>query len=185
MKSKILLLSIVFIFTTIFSSIVNASPINLTKDQKGIIGTWQIKKSVSEVKKGIILPANFSPETLTLAAENDFSEVTINEGFKEFVQTNTLPTDGTVISKNIFKVGKVLSKASWQGNNLIVEIQTENGDKITESFELSANKKQLFVTIHLAKKNTKSVSKIRRVYNRIADIDEENTAQIGITSYPL
>lgn len=185
MKSKILLLSIVFILTTFFSSIVNANPINLTEKQKGIIGTWQIKKSGSEAKKGIILSSNFSPETLTLAAENDFSEITINEGFKEFVQTNTLPTDGTLISKNIFKVGKVLSKASWQGKNLIVEIQTENGDKITETFELSANKKQLFVTIQLAKKNSKSVYKIRSIYNRIADDDENNTAQIGITTYPL
>lgn len=185
MNSKIFILTIVFIFTAIFSAKTSANPINLTEDQKGIIGTWQIKKSSAEDKKRIIIPASFSPETLTLAAANDFSEVTINEGFKEFVQTNTLPTDGTVISRNIFKIGKVLSKAFWQGKTLIVEIQTENGDKITESFELSANKKQLIVTVQLNQKESAKLQKVKRVYNRLPETIENNTAQIGITNYPL
>lgn len=183
MKIKILILSFVFIFTTIFTNQINANPLKLTEEQKGIIGTWQLKKAVSEKKS--FIPTVFTPESLILATDKDFDEITINEGFKEFIQTNTLPTNGKAITKNIFQVGKVTSKAFWQGKSLIVEIVRENGDKISESFELSANRKQLLVTIQIAQKDSAKALKSRRVYNRVAEVNENNTAQIGITVYPF
>lgn len=185
MKRNILILSFVFIITTIFTNQINANSIKLSEEQKGIIGTWQIKNNISDNKKEATIPASFSPEILILAAETGLDEITINEGFKEFIQTNTLPTNGKSISKNIFQIGKVTSKAFWQGKILVVEIVTEKGDKITESFELSANKNQLFVTVQLKQKETAKVQKVKRVYNRLPEIMENNTAQIGITNYPL
>lgn len=183
MRAKILLLSFVFIFTTIFNNQINANPVKITEEQKGIIGTWQLKKISGE--KSSFIPAVFSPESLILAADNSFDEITINEGFKEFIQTQTLPTDGTTVAKNIFQLGKVSSKAFWKDKTLVVETVTEKGDKITESFELSANKKQLFVTVQLAKKGSAKTLKVRRVFNRVAEVNEDNTAQIGITVYPF
>jgi hypothetical protein len=180
MKAKIL--TFVFIFTTIFTSQINANPVKLTEEQKGIIGTWQIKKSA---QKQSFIPAVFSPESLILAADGESDEITINEGFKEFIQTQTLPTDGKVVTKNIFQIGKVSSKAFWQGRVLTVEILTEKGDKIIESFELSANKKQLIVTVQLTKKGSAKTVTARRVFNRVAEINENNTAQVGITVYPF
>lgn len=189
MRAKILILSFVFIFTTVFTNQINANPIKLTEAQKGIIGTWQFKKTVSDSKikqvKESFIPAVFAPESLVLAAENEVDEITINEGFKEFIQTQTLPTNGTIVSKNIFQLGKVSTKATWQGKTLVIETLTEKGDKITELFELSANKKQLSVTVQLAQKGSAKTLKVRRVYSRVAEINEDNTAQIGITVYPF
>ena len=185
MRTKILILSFVFIFTTIFTGQINANPIKLTEEQKGIIGTWQFKKTVSDKQKESVIPAVFAPQSLILAADNESDEITINEGFKEFIQTQTLPTDGTSVTKNIYQIGKVSSKAFWQEKSLVVEIVTANGDKITESFELSSNRKQLFVTVQLAKKSSTKTLKVRRVYNRVAEVNENNTAQIGITVYPF
>ncbi|NJM53180.1 MAG: hypothetical protein HC846_07185 [Blastocatellia bacterium] len=189
MRAKILILSFVFIFTTIFTNQIIANPIILTEGQKEIVGTWQLKKTVSDSKtkqvKESFIPAVFAPESLVLAAENEVDEITINEGFKEFIQTQTLPTDGKIVTKNIFQIGKVSTKAIWQGKTLVVETLTEKGDKITESFELSANKKQLFVTLQLAQKGSAKTLKVRRIYSRVAEINEGNTAQIGITVYPF
>lgn len=186
---SLLIFVLAFSAITIFTGKINANPIKLTEEQKGIIGTWQFKKSVSETKKSSktnILPVVFAPESLVLAADNNLAEVTINEGFKEFIQTNTLPTDGTSITKNVFQVGKVSAKALWQGKSLLVEVVTEKGDKVTEKFELSSNKKQLFVTVQAVEKNSAKSTKIVRVYDRIAEVEEENNvAQVGITDFPL
>lgn len=186
---SLLIFVLAFSAITILTDKINANPVKLTEDQKGIIGSWQFKKSVSETKKSSkanILPVVFAPESLVLAADNNLEEITINEGFKEFIQTNTLPTDGTIITKNIFQVGKVSAKAYWEEKSLFIEVTTANGDKVTEKFELSPNKKQLFVTIKSVEKNSAKGSKIVRVYDRIADVDEENNvAQVGITDYPF
>ncbi|MEK7723104.1 MAG: hypothetical protein AAB336_02035, partial [Acidobacteriota bacterium] len=187
MKRKLLILSFAFIFTAIFVSFSNANPINLSKEQKGIIGTWQFKKNVSasNIKQQSFLPTVFAPQSLVLAADTELNEITINEGFKEFIQTQTLQTNGTRVAKTIYQIGKVSTKAFWKEKKLVVEIEANNGDKITETFELSSNRKQLFVTVQLTQKNSTKNLKVRRVYERVADVNEFNTAKVGITVYPL
>lgn len=155
----------------------------------GMTGVWQLKRTVTEKKpkeiKAGFLAAMTTPESLVLAVEEGNNEVTINEGFKEFIQTQTIPTNGNIVRNNIQQIGKVSSKAVWQNGKLFVEVITAQGDKITEIFELSANRKQLNVTIQLTGNNSAEILKVRRVYQRVAEVDEDNTAEVEIASYPL
>lgn len=177
------------ILTLIFINSVFAKPVVSAPISKGIIGVWQLKQTItgktSKLSKSKFLATMTTPESLILAVEEGINEITINEGFKEFIQTQTLPTDGTIVSKNIQQIGQVNTKAIWQNKKLIVEVLTSRGDKITEIFELSAKQKQLNVTLEMTEKNSAKTVKIRRVYNRVAENSESNLADIGITVYPM
>jgi hypothetical protein len=186
--NRIVLLSLVVMVSMIA---VSATPSKATEEQRKIIGVWQLQKNTNGKQSKHIkpeffpVPVDFAPESLILAADDEVTEITINEEFKDFVNTQTLPVDGTLVTKNIELIGKVSSKANWVGKKLMVEIVTSNGDKITETFEISTNQKQLIVNLQMSSNRNAKVTKTRRVYDRIAEPAEEKTAQVGITVYPL
>jgi hypothetical protein len=186
--NRIVLLSLVVMVSMIA---VSANPSKATEEQRKIIGVWQLQKNTNGKQSKHIkpeffpVPVDFAPESLILAADDEVTEITINEEFKDFVNTQTLPVDGTLVTRNIELIGKVSSKANWVGKKLMVEIVTSNGDKITETFEISANQKQLIVNLQMSGNRNAKVTKTRRVYDRIAEPAEEKTAQVGITVYPL
>ncbi|MBX7169399.1 MAG: hypothetical protein K1X72_00490 [Pyrinomonadaceae bacterium] len=186
---KALLVSLVFIISLISTNIIKA---NTTDEPKKIIGVWQLKtgapnKNTSQTKPDFfVLPVSLAPESLILATDENVSEITINECFKTFVTTQTLPIDGTTVTKNVGINGKIWSKAYWLNNKLIVEISTNQGDQITETFELSLNQKQLVVTVQTksGKQNAK-ITKSRRAYSRVVENLENEAARVGITDYPF
>lgn len=182
---KIAAANIFVIMILILTGSVFANPAVST----GMTGVWQLKRTITEKKSKEIkagsLAAMTTPESLVLAVEAGNSEITINEGFKEFIQTQTIPTNGNIVKNNIQQIGKVSSKAVWQNGKLLIEVITAQGDKITETFELSANRNQLSVTIQLTESKSAKILKVRRVYQRVAEIDENNTAEVDIASYPL
>ena len=186
--NKIVLSSLVLISSMTAAT---ANPSKATEEQKKIIGVWQLQKNTNGKQSKHIkpeffpVPVDFAPESLILAADDDVTEITINEEFKDFVNTQTLPVDGTAVTKRIQLIGEISSKAHWAGKKLVVEINTSKGEKIIETFEISPNQKQLIVNLQMSNNRSSKVTKMRRVYNRVAEPAEEKTAQVGITSYPL
>jgi hypothetical protein len=184
--NKIVLSSLVLIISM---AAVNANPAKASEEQKKIIGVWQLKgtdKRAKHLKPEFSpVPVDFAPASLVLAADDEVSEITINEEFDDFVNTQTLPTDGTPVTKNIALIGKVSSKAYWADKKLVVEILTDKGDKITETFEISPNQKQLIVNLQMSNNRSAKTTKMKRVYNRVAEQSGDNTAQVGITVYPF
>jgi hypothetical protein len=188
MNSKNFIIKIVMTSLVLMATLISANA-NVTEEQKKIFGVWQLStadKNFKQIKPEFFaLPIDFAPESLVLATDENVTEITINEGFKDFINTQTLPTNGTVITKNIDRIGKISSKAYWSGKRLVVEIATAKGHKITETFEVSANQKQLIVTVQTKGNGTAKATKTRRVYQRVAEQSEDRTAQVGITVYPF
>ena len=190
---RIAFLGLVLVFTLISINVVNANPIKKEDEtnQRGIVGVWQLDQASADKnsKKSnptlLPLPIMFAPESLILATDEDVREITINEGFKEFIHTQTLPTDGTVVTKNVQPIGQVFAKAYWKDKKLIVEFSTSRGEKMTQVFELSSNQKKLNVTLQFNDSSSDKTLKVKRVYNRLSDKVEETTAEFGISELPL
>ncbi len=180
--------SLILIVTLISADFVKGNP---TDEQKKIIGVWQLKTTVSDKKIKQIkpeffpVPIEYAPESLVLAADEDLNEITINEGFRTMVNTQTLPTDGTTVTKNVDLIGTVSSSARWLNNKLVVEVTASKGYQLTETFELSLNQQQLIVTVKASGNRAGKITKMRRVYDRVAEQTEDKTAQVGITVYPF
>jgi hypothetical protein len=190
--NKSVITGLVFIFTFISTGVINAKPLTFSAGEKGIVGVWQLNRTKAPKKSKqtntplLPVPVLFAPESLVLAADEGDREITINEGFKEFIHTQTFLTDGTVITKKVQSIGDVSAKAYWKNKKLVVEVTTSRGDKMTEIFELSSNQKQLNVTLQIndGGSSAKTLT-VRRVYHRMTEQVEDNTAEVGITGYPF
>jgi hypothetical protein len=187
--NKTVLSGLILIFTLISTGTIYAKNLTTSTEQKGIVGVWQLNQTATYKtnKKTKIfpmpVPIAFAPESLILAADEGVNEITINEGFKEFIHTQTLPTDGTTVVKNVQPIGQISAKAFWKDKKLIVEVTTSRGDKMTEIFEVTSNQKRLSVTLEINDGVTAKTMKVRRIYNRMADQVEDSTAEIGISQY--
>jgi len=158
-----------------------------------LVGTWQLKQTTSNFgtkkeKSSLNETAPVStaiPKSLVLAADEEFGEITINEAFEKVIHTQTLPInkDAAIGEK---KDNGAIVKAFWDNKKLIIEAVASNGVKMTETFEMGANKNQLKVTMKLndAKKSKAIIT--RRVYDRAADqSDAESTAEINVSQFLL
>ncbi len=160
-------------------------------DQSRIIGFWQLERSREDRSAFesnatfLALPIKFAPLTLILAADENISEITINEEFKEFVQTQTLRTDGTISTKNSQAAGLVTAKAYWKNKKLIVETSTASGERLNKTFEVSGDRTRLIVTLKLTAENPAKALIVRRVYNRMNDRDPIALPLAGISQLPL
>jgi len=186
--TRAVMASLILVGILVSAEFVQANP---TDEQKKIIGVWQLKtiapnKKSKQIKPEFFpVPIEFAPESLVLAADEELNEITINEGFTTMINTQTLPTDGTTVTKNVDLIGTVSSSARWSNNKLVVEMAASNGLKMSETFELSPNQKQLIVTVKASGNRTGKITKMRRVYDRAATQTEDQTAQVGITVYPF
>lgn len=188
--NKIVIAGLVLMFALFSTLAINAKPLS---SKEAIVGVWQLNRpATGKSAKQVVLknarfaePFLFAPDSLVLAADEQISEITINEEFKEFIHTQTLPLDGTVITKKIQPTGQVSAKAYWKDKKLVVEITTSTGRKMTETFELSSNQKRLNVTLEVNDSQSAKPVVLRRVYNRMAERVEDNTADIGISEYPF
>lgn len=182
------LIFIVLASTLTITSVFANSSKPVTKSEK-LTGVWQLKQtSDKNIKKSKshLLSLISTPESLVVFLEESLDEITINEGFKEFIQTQTLPTNGTIVSTSVQQIGKVFTKAFWQNDKLFVEVETLQGDKITEIFELSANQKQLYVTLQMTENNSAKSYKVKRTYHRVSNtIENDKTESVDLTIYPF
>ena len=189
--NKCAISALILILTLISSHSIQAKTLNAAIDQTSIVGIWQLNRAASgKVLKQpsasmLSMPVAFAPESLILAADEGVAEITINEGFKEFIHTQTLPTDGTAITKHVQSIGQVSAKAFWKNKKLIVEVTNTRGDKMTEIFELSANQKRLNVTLQINEFSSTTTTTIKRVYNRMVETSDDKTAAIGIMEFPF
>jgi hypothetical protein len=60
---------------------------------------------------------------------------------------------------------KVSTKTEWQGNSLVAETKLDHGTKLTQSFRLSDDGKQLTVVSRLENSSLQAPVSIRRVYD--------------------
>lgn len=60
---------------------------------------------------------------------------------------------------------KVSTKTEWQGNTLVAETKLSHSTKLTQSFLVSEDGKQLYVTSRLENSSLQAPVSIRRVYD--------------------
>lgn len=180
-KLIIMILAFTFAATSVFASTTNP----VAKSGK-LTGVWKLKQTSGKTTKKVKQQLIPTPESIVMYFEEGLDEITINEGFKEFIQTQTLPTTGAVINSSLQQIGKVSSKAFWQNGKLFLEVETSQGDKITEIFALSANQNQLFVTLQMTENNSAKSHKVKRIYQRVSEtVEKDETQQVDLTIYPL
>lgn len=94
-------------------------------------------------------------------------ELTINEtGSSEIIRTRTLYTDGRSFQQN-FAHDHGESKAKWMDKKLVIEFKLERGGKTSETYELSEDARQLYVTRRIENPPFSGAISIRRVYDRM------------------
>ena len=63
---------------------------------------------------------------------------------------------------------KVSTKTEWQGDTLVAETKLDHSTKLTQSFRLSDDGKQLYVTSRLENSSLQAPVSIRRVYDLLS-----------------
>ncbi len=96
----------------------------------------------------------------TLVITQDASTVTFGAGDR----SRTLYTDGRVITREGER-GSLELRAFWQDDALVVERTFDNGRRITQTYALSEDGKQLYVTIRIEGDRLSQPVEFRRVYD--------------------
>ena len=157
-------------------------------DQSELNGVWQLKQNKQKIAKKINsnIVSHFEiPESLIVAYAEKTAEITIIEGFKEFIQTQTLPTNGTVVTNDLQQFGKMLSSAFWLRGKLLINAENSRGIKLKETFELSSNHQQLYVSLEILDAGLNKPYKIKCTYQNLEMIETETTEQTDLTVYPF
>jgi hypothetical protein len=78
---------------------------------------------------------------------------------------------------------KVTTKTEWQGDMLVAETKLDHSTKLTQSFRLSDDGKQLYVTSRLESPSLQSPVSVRRVYDVLGSTKQPqgSTTQQGST----
>ena len=96
----------------------------------------------------------------TLVITQDASTVTFGVGDR----SRTLYTDGRVITREGER-GSLELRAFWQDDALVVERTFDNGRQITQTYALSEDGQQLYVTIRIEGDRLPQPVEFRRVYD--------------------
>jgi hypothetical protein len=104
-----------------------------------------------------------NPKALTIA--QDGNQVTVSD---DNGQTMTLAGDGKKHKEKDANGKKISIKSHWDGNRLIAERKLSHLGKLTETYELSPDHKQLVVISQLDDSQLSSPLVIRRVFDREA-----------------
>lgn len=169
----------------------NAGATNLLI-QKSVTGAWKINyeesddigmkiQSVLQSKMNIsastetqnskqmeLPPLSISlihPETLVLAATNN-TELTINEGYKGFVQTRTIIADGKAHAYEMRAGVDYIVTANGKTDRLVVETQSPRGNLMIETYEITPAANKLKVTVRIEDGSAHELLTLRRVYDR-------------------
>jgi hypothetical protein len=71
---------------------------------------------------------------------------------------------------------KVSTKTEWQGDMLVAETKLSHSSKFTQSFRLSDDGKQLYVTSRLENSSLRAPVSVRRVYDLLGSTAQQNSA---------
>jgi hypothetical protein len=108
----------------------------------------------------------FPPEMLSL----EIGEGTlINEELKGITQTRLVYTDGVKRSVNLGAGANIAVTAAFTGNELKIETVSPRGNKMTETYALSASGDKLRVALQIDSPDDKELIVLNRVYNRVVE----------------
>jgi hypothetical protein len=71
---------------------------------------------------------------------------------------------------------KVSTKTEWQGDTLVAETKLDHSTKLTQSFRLSDDGKQLYVISRLENSSLQAPVSIRRVYNQLGSTTQQGSS---------
>jgi hypothetical protein len=80
-------------------------------------------------------------------------------------QTQTFYPDGKKHDDKDVDGKKITTKGGWEGDSFIAETKLSHSQKITETYRLSSDTKQLYVTTRFEDTALKGPVSIRRVYD--------------------
>lgn len=185
-----IILGLLFGAAALFPDQVRGESTDTNVVKKGIIGVWELNKTLSEgeiERTGVDLtqfptPFVFAPQNLILAGDERLKEITINEGFEKTVYTQTFPTDGREINDE----RRFSARAFWQNNRLIVEYKMPGPGKMIEIFELTKDQNQLKILLRIEDGAPAKALVIKRIYDRTADQPVTMTeAEINLAESPF
>ena len=108
----------------------------------------------------------FHPDSLILADGGGDRQITINENFKEIVQTRTVFADGRTRAFELSPGASYTVNALKEGDKLTVETISPRGNKMIETYATEAGGKKLKVTIRVENPQSKELITLHRTYDR-------------------
>lgn len=119
-----------------------------------------------------------APETIILAGEDE-SSITLNEGFNEIVFTRMIATDGKARIGEFADGARFLLTAVQKKDLIEIETVSPRGNKMIETYRLSADGKKLTVLIRVETPGAKELITLKRVYDRtILDVFSPDAEQL-------
>jgi hypothetical protein len=100
------------------------------------------------------------PQEMTIAYTDSELKITDENG-----KVVTLYTDGRKAERETPDGRKVPYTSHWEDESLIVESQRSDGTKVTETYELAPDRKQLYVKLRMPLMMTDETVTILRVYD--------------------
>jgi hypothetical protein len=91
-------------------------------------------------------------------------------------RAQTLYLDGKKHEEKDASGKKVSTKTEWQGNTLVAETKLSHSSKLTQSFRLSDDRKQLEVTSRLENPSLQAPVSVRRVYDLLGATTPQGAA---------
>jgi hypothetical protein len=88
----------------------------------------------------------------------------------------TLYLDGKKHEEKDENGKKVSTKTEWQGDTLVSEEKLEHSTKLTQSFRLSDDGKQLYVVTRLENSSLQAPVSIRRVYDLLGSTTPQGSS---------
>ncbi len=107
----------------------------------------------------------FAPDALILS-NGDADEMTINEIFKNVIETRTVIFDGILREYKIVPGVKIAITATQIPDGLAIETVSPRGNKRTETFRLASGGAKLIVVVRVERLCTGEVLNLRRIYDR-------------------
>ncbi len=136
----------------------SSSSSGIQRPHPDLVGSWVIDLSQSdEVEPGL---GNLLQTFVAFRIEESDSSLTLSgaDGIDR-----VLVPDGEERASRLPGLGVVRIRSRWKGQKLVVERQLASGPKITETFQLNADGRQLLVTTKVG--GVQQTIEFRRIYN--------------------
>jgi hypothetical protein len=112
-----------------------------------------------------------NPKFLRVDQQSDQVVVTDDSG-----NAQTFYPDGKKHDDKDANGKKVSTKTEWQGDTLVAETKTSHSSKFIQSFRLSEDGKQLYVTSRLENSSLQAPVSVRRVYDLSGSTTQQGSA---------
>jgi len=112
-----------------------------------------------------------NPKFLRIDQQSDHVVVTDDSD-----RAQTFYPDGKKHDNKDVNGKKVTTKTEWQGDMLMTETKLSHSSKLTQSFRLSDDSKQLYVTSRLENSSLQAPVSVRRVYDVMGSTTQQGSA---------